>query len=514
MSGGWLSSWFVEMILATSILMLFVLVVRQSVARYFGPRVAYALWLLPAFRAVLPQLPDNIITLQGGVMGALSGAFAAGGLSETGWALWLVLAWIAGASAFFFWHSAVYVRFSRQLRAGSALLFKKGAVKVARSPLVPAPLAFGVVDKAVILPDDFDDRYAPRERHFAIGHELMHHRRGDLIANVFALILLSLHWFNPIAHFAFRAFRADQEAACDASVLNGASDDDRHAYGSALVKSALGHAPLVACRISGASSVKARLTHIIAARETAAMHDSGVMFAGILIIAGLGITASGSVQGNATARPALPRLLAANQFAATAPLLAAPSIPALANTVRGTPTVQAPQPFLAAFHSAKHVAPQLAAAPVQPRVAKPVDQSASGPRTHDHNAVSHAVASNIMTALPAHLPGPRAEIAMEKAAKPVEAKPALTLAQHGCTAGDVMLTSEAVFIRGGDAKSFALVLCARKMPAPEVRRTALLTGLAAARDRIAQDEGLPIEARVEMIAMLEQQIRQIEDVPA
>ena len=35
--------------------------------------------------------------------------------------------------------------------------------------------------------------------------------------------MLALNWFNPVAWLAFRAFRADQELACDAAVAAAGS---------------------------------------------------------------------------------------------------------------------------------------------------------------------------------------------------------------------------------------------------------------------------------------------------
>ena len=49
--------------------------------------------------------------------------------------------------------------------------------------------------------------------------------------------MLALNWFNPIAWLAFRAFRADQELACDAAVTAARSDESRRDYAEALVKS-------------------------------------------------------------------------------------------------------------------------------------------------------------------------------------------------------------------------------------------------------------------------------------
>ena len=61
----------------------------------------------------------------------------------------------------------------------------------------------------------FARRFTPAEQRLALAHELAHHRRGDLFADLAALLVLALHWFNPIAHRAYRAFRVDQEQACD-----------------------------------------------------------------------------------------------------------------------------------------------------------------------------------------------------------------------------------------------------------------------------------------------------------
>jgi bla regulator protein blaR1 len=51
--------WFIDTLIASSVLMGLVLLLRRPVAHRFGPRVAYALWLLPALRMVLPPLPDS-----------------------------------------------------------------------------------------------------------------------------------------------------------------------------------------------------------------------------------------------------------------------------------------------------------------------------------------------------------------------------------------------------------------------------------------------------------------------
>ncbi|MBW4329966.1 M56 family metallopeptidase [Stakelama sp. CBK3Z-3] len=149
--------------------------------------------------------------------------------------------------------------------------------------------------KYVAFPADFHERYDEQERDLALAHELGHHVRGDLYANWAALVVLSLHWFNPIAWRAFRAFRADQEMACDALVLSGRRSGLRHAYGRAIVKSAHGGAVSAACHLHSIDDIKGRLKMLTKndARSRSQIALGGSAMA-VLVLAGLGLTASGS----------------------------------------------------------------------------------------------------------------------------------------------------------------------------------------------------------------------------
>ena len=108
----------------------------------------------------------------------------------------------------------------------------------------------------IAVPADFDRLYAEHERRLALEHELAHHRSGDLIANLFAFVLLCLQWFNPLAWVAHAAFRFDQEAACDARVLDKAKAQDRADYGRAIAKAASGRALLFASALDRRNTLK------------------------------------------------------------------------------------------------------------------------------------------------------------------------------------------------------------------------------------------------------------------
>lgn len=96
-------------------------------------------------------------------------------------------------------------------------------------------------EKYIAVPTNFFRDYAPRARELALEHEIAHHESGDLAANFIGLVILSLHWFNPVAWLAWIAFRQDQETACDARILQNGDRDLRAVYGRTIAKSVSGH---------------------------------------------------------------------------------------------------------------------------------------------------------------------------------------------------------------------------------------------------------------------------------
>jgi len=299
-----MSLWMFETFLATTALMLVVLAIRGPVAARFGARAAYLLWLAPALRMVMPPLPEiwsiapaqqiqEAVTVMTGVSSPAGVALVAPDSSPV-WPILLVALWLGGAALFFIRHIMAYRRFVRTTLAGVEPFETREAIAFSASSRIASPLALGIIGKAIIVPHDFNTRFNATEQRLALAHELTHHRRGDPGVNLLALAMLALHWFNPVAHIAHRAFRLDQEAACDAIVLNGATPCERQAYGSALFKAAIGPVPIAICAMATTTTLKARLRHIIARADKPERIITGAALALAVIGAGLALTASTS----------------------------------------------------------------------------------------------------------------------------------------------------------------------------------------------------------------------------
>ncbi|PKP82238.1 MAG: hypothetical protein CVT79_08090 [Alphaproteobacteria bacterium HGW-Alphaproteobacteria-18] len=286
-----------EAAVAATLLILLVLAIRKPVARHFGAGIAYALWLLPVVRLLLPPLPHQAslfswFKLPAAGVGVGAPGEAARAAPETVPAMSTIpvpaapveavpaappaafdaalppaplaetpdLLVYAGLIALAVWLAGVLYLLARsqhthaqfmavvdregipvtgELEALSIEVAREAGLKrmprVVTSLISSGPFVTGLFRPAVVLPAWFAQDYSRTEARAAIAHELTHVKRGDLWALQMAEIFVALMWFNPLAYIARQAFRTDQEAACDADVLRRGHASP-HAYGATLVK--------------------------------------------------------------------------------------------------------------------------------------------------------------------------------------------------------------------------------------------------------------------------------------
>lgn len=274
-----MTDWLLDTLLATSGLILLVLLLREPVRRRFGAGVAYGLWLLPVARLLMPTMTTTVERTVPVVSThaiapdiSLSGAYQPYSMTMAepslfdqagGWEGIALYVWLAGAALMLLRGIAVYRGQRAAVLDDADQLATLGKIRIVRSHAVRGPLAFGVIDRVIALPADFDERFDARQRALALDHELAHHRAGDLVVNHLAYVLLCLQWFNPLAWAAHSAFRFDQEAACDARVLDRASASDRAVYGQAIAKAASGRALLFAGALDRPSTLQRRLKSML-----------------------------------------------------------------------------------------------------------------------------------------------------------------------------------------------------------------------------------------------------------
>ncbi|WP_448661718.1 M56 family metallopeptidase [Sphingomonas sp. CJ20] len=522
--------WAVETFVATTALMLVVLAIRAPVRKAFGPHMAYALWLLPVIRLVMPPLPgdwhlsrllaplarqaedapgiavgvmnpatlppelagDAIVT-QVELAGHAANVALVPPTTVAGGPSLLVLAlgvWAIGALLFLGYHLIAHRRFCVALlrRARVDRTVAQGRVRVIETDAAHGPLAFGIFRKYVAFPRDFAERYDELERDLALAHELGHHVRGDLIANWVALVVLALHWFNPVAWRAFRAFRADQEMACDALVLAGRAQALRHAYGRAIVKSAHGGAVSAACHLHTINEVKGRLRMLSKTTKTSPRRvAAGLVGMSALSLAALGLTASGT-QAAAEIRTSVGKGVSALAQDLPAPP-AAPSAPAAASAP------EAPDPALA---------PVVPAAPAAHGV-----RSISTTTTTTTDKDGKRIKKIVMV----RADGGKTEFAMPDEAAIKASIPEV----RGGNCGPGTATVEHRTVNGRDVMTVCsdrIEIIAANAEASAARSKALglrtaIASLHSARASIANEKSLTAEARAEALAGIDEAIAEV-----
>ena len=298
-----MSGWLGQTLLATTLLMAAVLVLRAPVRRMFGARAAYLLWAIPLLRLVMPSLPQ--VAPQGSPIAAPMKIVVAAANEAPASVDWLLALWGAGALLFGLMQVVRYLGFVRSVDRDAASVPSIGP-EVWTTAAVTGPVAAGLLRPRILLPHDYRSRYSPEELALAVAHERVHLARRDLWANAAATGLLALHWFNPLAHRAFRAFREDQEMSCDAAVIGEAANEARAAYAAAMVKSAGGAgwavragSPIV-CPMSRSANLKRRLSMIKTHNKSRAASIGGAFATAAIAAAGLTLTATSGIAAEPT----------------------------------------------------------------------------------------------------------------------------------------------------------------------------------------------------------------------
>ncbi len=266
--------WLLDTLVWTGALLALVLLVRRPVARHLGPQAAYALWLIPFARLLMPAIelpaafapqaaPAPVFAIDPVLLMTLEANPAP--QPDTGW-LWIALAfgvWLTGAAVMLAWRYFAYFRMRARLLSEADEKLRIGGVRIVETAATDSPLAFGITDKVIAVPAGFLDAVDKQTRNLAIAHEMAHHERGDLIANFITQPLFALHWFNPLGWLGWRAFRRDQEAACDARVVSDSDAETRAAYAQTIARFSAGPdlalAASMACPVLGEKSIIHRL---------------------------------------------------------------------------------------------------------------------------------------------------------------------------------------------------------------------------------------------------------------
>ncbi|PZT87663.1 MAG: hypothetical protein DI637_08955 [Citromicrobium sp.] len=232
----------------TGVMIALVLLVRRPVARYFGAGAAYALWLVPLVRLVLPPItlpawlaPEAALPATRSQYSGIEAAVTEHAMLDATAPVTsnpvdittvLILVWLAGAGLFLARRFQLYFALRRSVLEGAVPVGEIGSIRIVETPAMDGPIAFGVLDRVIALPVGFMAQTEQTARDLAIAHELAHHRGGDLMVNMLVQPLFALHWFNPLGwprcRAACRACRPDGLPGAGRQIDHPSSEEPDH----------------------------------------------------------------------------------------------------------------------------------------------------------------------------------------------------------------------------------------------------------------------------------------------
>ena len=257
-------------IITSSVLILIMIAARSLFKGHISPLLQYALWLIVLVRLVVPFNPlESSISVLNAVPTSLSAAsgvtkntenltpetFTAAPAADSAVAFTetdifdapktttsvpaqsglpsfsfvLGTLWLTGTAALLIYAIIRNYRLARFLHR----IRRPYADGVYVAPALPSSCLFGVLKPTIYITEAVAcDR---QSRRHVLAHEQAHRRHGDHIWNLLRIVVLALHWYNPLVWWACALSKRDAEMAADTAAIAALAPQERFDYGETLL---------------------------------------------------------------------------------------------------------------------------------------------------------------------------------------------------------------------------------------------------------------------------------------
>lgn len=112
----------------------------------------------------------------------------------------------------------------------------KQKVNFVRSQLCKTPITIGLFSPKIVLPTDDSFHLEPSCYTYILKHELLHIKNRDFLIRILSLVVLALHWYNPICYFLYREICVACEMNCDHEMTEGSNEEFRQTYSNLILE--------------------------------------------------------------------------------------------------------------------------------------------------------------------------------------------------------------------------------------------------------------------------------------
>ena len=154
-------------------------------------------------------------------------------------------------------------------------------ISIRQSGRFSAPLTYGVLHPVILMPTstkwENTDSLA-----YVLAHEYVHIRRFDSIRKLALIVVLCVHWFNPLVWGMYVLANRDIELSCDEAVVRFFGESAKTAYARALIsmeETRSGLTPL--CNNFSKNAIEERITAIMKIKKTTVF---SLVLAGFIVV--------------------------------------------------------------------------------------------------------------------------------------------------------------------------------------------------------------------------------------
>ena len=301
----WMS--LLQMSFAGGILILAVIVIRALAINMLPKKAFNALWWISVVRLMIPfSIPSafSVYSLMGShapgngsqairvlPIGASGQAASMPDSITNAVSTWTVV-WAAGVLVCAVFFSLAYLKCRKEFQTSIPVgndftenwlsVHQQGRrISIRQSGRFSAPLTYGVLHPVILMPTstkwENTDSLA-----YVLAHEYVHIRRFDSIRKLVLIVVLCVHWFNPLVWVMYILANRDIELSCDEAVVRFFGENTKAAYARALIsmeETRSGLTPL--CSSFSKNAIEERITAIMKIKKTTVF---SLVLAGFIVV--------------------------------------------------------------------------------------------------------------------------------------------------------------------------------------------------------------------------------------
>ncbi|GFI18221.1 regulatory protein BlaR1 [Lachnospiraceae bacterium] len=296
-----------QMSFTGGILILAVIVIRALAINMLPKKAFNALWWISVVRLMIPfSIPSafSVYSLMGShapgngsqairvlPIGASGQAASMPDSITNAVSTWTIV-WAAGVLVCAVFFSLAYWKcwkeFQTSLPVGNdftenwlCVHQQRRRISIRQSGRFSAPLTYGVLHPVILMPTstkwENTDSLA-----YVLAHEYVHIRRFDSIRKLVLIVVLCVHWFNPLVWVMYILANRDIELSCDEAVVRLFGENAKAAYARALIsmeETRSGLTPL--CNNFSKNGIEERITAIMKIKKTTVF---SLVLAGFIVV--------------------------------------------------------------------------------------------------------------------------------------------------------------------------------------------------------------------------------------